>query len=234
MKLMFKIGIAVLLAFAAGQSFAGELVDRLVASVENVPILQSDWEQAIALEAFEQGRTVASFTHDERKAVLEHLVDQQLLRLQMGDENIAAAEERDVTKQLEKIRADSPQAKTDGDWQRLLAQYGIDEAMLRHKVARQLQVMRFVDLRLRPESRVTREEVEAYYTSTLLPEVRRRGGKEETLTQVYRQIEEVLRQQRMGTLLNAWLQELRDHSDIRLLGGDVTNAAESAAVAGGR
>jgi hypothetical protein len=217
--LVAKFGIAILLAFIASRGFAGELLDRIVASVENVPILQSDWEQAIGFEALEQGRTVASFTEEERRAVLDRLVDQQLLRLQIGDESIAAAEEREIAKQLEKIRADYPQAKSDADWHKLLVQYGIDEELLQRKVAQQLQVMLFVDLRLRPEARVDRAAVEAYYTDTLLPEVRKRGGKEESFAAVYPRIEEILRQQRIDTLLNGWLQDLRDHSDIRWLEG---------------
>jgi hypothetical protein len=236
MRTLVKFVLIAWLTLAASESLAGELVDRLVASVENVPILQSDWEHAVALEALEQGRTVASYTNEERRAVLDRLVDQQLLRLQMGDENIATAEEKDIAKQLGKIRASYPEGKTDEDWQRLLTRYGADEAMLRRKVAQQLQVMRFVDLRLRPESRVAREDVEAYYSGTLIPEIRQRGGKEESLAQVYPQVEEILRQQRMDTLLNNWIQELRDHSDIQWLAADVSGAAAdvSAANAGGR
>jgi hypothetical protein len=167
MRSLLKFGIAFLLALVASRASAGELVDRLVASVENVPILQSDWDHAIGLEALEQGRTPESLSAEERRAVLDRLVDQQLLRQQMGDENIAVAEERDVATQLEKIRADYPQVKSDEDWQLLLAQYGIDQDMLHRDVARQLQVLRFVDLRLRPESHVAREEIEAYYRDTL-------------------------------------------------------------------
>lgn len=217
-RFVAQIGFALWLVLTVSHGFAGEIIDRLVASVDNVPILESDWEHAVALEALEQGRTIASFTADERRAVLDRLVDQQLIRTQMGDENIAAAEDRDVAKQLEKIRAEYPQGKTDEGWQQLLAQYGVDEDMLRLKVARQLQMMRFVDLRLRPEARVSREDVETYYNTILVPEVRSRNAKEQSLAEVYPKIAEILRQQRMDVLLTAWLHDLREHSDIQWLG----------------
>jgi hypothetical protein len=232
-----KIGFVVLLAFAASRGFSGEVVDRLVASVDNVPILESDWNHAVALEALEQGRAIGSYSGDERRPVLDRLVDQQLIRSQMGDENIAAAEERDIAKQLEKIREQYPAAKSDEDWQHLLAQYGITEEMLRLKVARQLQVMRFVDLRLRPETRVARQDVETYYTENLVPEVRSRNAREASLAEVYAKIEEILRQQRIDALLTAWLQELRDHSDIQWLGVQpnvATPSEDSVATSGGR
>lgn len=229
-----RFGVVLLFALAASRGFAGVVVDRLVASVDNVPILQSDWEHAIALEALEQGRSAASFTAGERQAVLERLVDQQLLRAQMGDDSIATAEEREIATQLAKIRADHPEGKTDEEWQQFLKRYGIDETMLRKKVAGQLQVMRFVDLRLRSEARLAREDVEAYYTDTLVPEVRRRGEKAASLAEVYPKIEEILRQQRMDVLLNTWLKELREHSDIQwLAGSDTAESASSAASSGG-
>ena len=204
-----------LLAFTASLAQASVLLDRVVASVENAPILQSDWDKAVAFEALQQGRAIASYTGEERRAVLDRLVDQQLLRLQMGDENIAAAEDREIAKEIEQIRSSYPQGKSDEAWRTFLAQYGLNEGELRGRVARQLQVMRFVELRLRPEAHVQQADIESYYKDTLVPEIEKRGGKPESLTDVYPKIEEILRQQRMDALLTAWLQDLRDHTEIK-------------------
>lgn len=219
MRALFaKLGIAVLLAFVAGRAQGGVVLDRVVASIENTPILQSDWDRAVAFEALQQGKAIASYTGEERRAVLDRLVDQQLLRQQMGDENIAAAEDREIAKQIEQIRSNHPRANSNDAWHELLAQYGLNESQLREKVARQLQVMRFVELRLRPEAHVQRADVETYYKDTLVPEVEKNGGKAESLANVFPKIEEILRQQRMDTLLTAWLQDLRDHTEIHWIG----------------
>lgn len=236
MRLALKIAVVVLFAVAASQAFAGEVIDRLVASINNVPILQSDWDQEVQLEAIEQGRTIESFNPEERRAALDRLVDQQLLRMQMGDENIAAADPREVTQQVEKIREAFPQAKSDDGWQQVLARYGIDQAWLNKKVARQIQVMHFIDLRLRPEARVAREDVETYYTDTLIPAVENKGEKPQSLAQVYPQIEEILRQQKMDTLLTSWTHDLRAQSDIQWLdakgSGPVEDSTATAATGG--
>jgi hypothetical protein len=232
-----KASIALLLLVAACRGYAGEIVDRIVASVDNVPILQSDWAQAVAFEALQQGRTTDSFTPEEWRGVLDRLVDQQLLRSQMGDENTAAAEDRDIAKQVDKIRALYPEAKADKDWRQVLARYGLDASFVTQKVAKQLQVMRFVELRLRPETRVARADVEDYYKETLVPAVRSQGGKEESLAELYPRIEEILRQQRMDELLTAWLHDLRDHSNIHWLGvnaGEPSSQSESVSSSGGR
>ena len=233
MRVFFgKLALAGILLMAAPRVFAGEVVDRLVAAVDNVPILQSDWDHAVALEAFEQGRSVSSYTREERFAVLNRLVDQQLIRAQMGDDHAAAADETEIQQQLSKIRADLTNAQSDSDWKHLLAQYGIDEELLRKKVARELQVIRFIDLRLRPETRIERSDVEDYYTNTLLPTIRKNGGKEESLAQVYPKIEEVLRQQRIDALLSAWLQELHQQSDIQWIGVKAAPAPDTASSPG--
>jgi hypothetical protein len=235
--LALKAGILMVLLVAACHAHAGEIVDRIVASVNNVPLLQTDWDQAVAFEALEQGRAVQSFTAKERRGVLDRMVDQQLLRSQMGDENTAAAEDREIAKQVEKIRALYPEAETDGGWQQVLTRYGLDAAFVTQKVARQLQVMRFVELRLRPESRVARADIEDYYKETLIPAVRSHGGKEESLAEVYPRIEEILRQQRMDELLTTWLHDLRDHSEIHWIGVDASDPAEpsdAVALSGGR
>ena len=52
---------------------AGQIVDRVVTSVNGHVVLQSDWEQEVAFEALSNGRDPDSFTAAERQAALERL-----------------------------------------------------------------------------------------------------------------------------------------------------------------
>lgn len=230
-----KLGALLLLAVMAATAHAGEVIDRLVASVDNVPILQSDWEIGVAFEALEAGKPLAAFGPEERRAVLERMVDQQLLRAQMGDETIAAADEPEIEKAIAQLRSQYPQCKTDQQWREMLSAYGLDEKEVHEKVARQLQVLRFVNLRLRPDGGVTRADVEAYYTNTLVPEVEKRGATADKLTDVYPKIVEILRQQKIDALLSSWLKDLRAQSDIQMTPEVSTPVrdAETAAASGG-
>ena len=72
---------------------AGQIVDRVVTNVNGHVVLQSDWEQEIAFEAFSQGRDPDSFTTDERKAALDRLIDQELLREQVRPSQPAPADQ---------------------------------------------------------------------------------------------------------------------------------------------
>ena len=57
-----------------------DVIDRIVATVNGHVILQSDWDEAICLEALLGNRNPNQFSNDERRAVLDRLIDQELLR----------------------------------------------------------------------------------------------------------------------------------------------------------
>src|SRR5882724_13356301 len=74
---------AVLLFAVVCSAMAGDVIDRIVATVNGHIILQSDWDDAIAYEAFIGGKPLQQLTGEDRKAALDRLVDQELLRQQM-------------------------------------------------------------------------------------------------------------------------------------------------------
>ena len=69
-------------------AMAGQVVDRVVAKVNGHPILQSDWEQEVAFEAFSNARDPESFSAVERNAALDRLIDQELLRERSAVSNL--------------------------------------------------------------------------------------------------------------------------------------------------
>ena len=71
---------------------AGEIVDRIVANVNGHILLQSDWEEELAFEAFANARPLDALTPAERKAALDRLIDQELLREQVRPSESAPAE----------------------------------------------------------------------------------------------------------------------------------------------
>src|ERR1700693_5243518 len=73
------VSVALSMALAL-TAMAGQVVDRVVTKVNGHPILQGDWEQEVAFEAFSNARDPDSFTAAERNAALDRLIDQELLR----------------------------------------------------------------------------------------------------------------------------------------------------------
>ncbi len=209
--------LAVLLALTVAAEFAhaGDMVDRIVATVNGHPILQSDWDEAVAYEAFANVYDPASITSDQRKAALDRLIDQELIREQIPRSNFEHASSEDIEHHVQEIRKAHSEVHDSGDWTHCLERYGLTEAELREKVAAELDDMRAVDTQLRPGIQVDSRTIEAYYQNTLLPELRQNGGAEVPLEQVAPKIREVLAQQKLNDLLLNWIRRLRAESDIR-------------------
>jgi peptidyl-prolyl cis-trans isomerase SurA len=194
---------------------AGEIVDRIVALVNGHIILQSDWNDAVRYEAFMDNRDLSAVPASDRKAALDRLIDQELLREQIRSSNPERVSgDEDVAQHITQIRAQYG-AKDDARWQAVLAGHRITEPELKRRVAAQLDMMHLVDERLRPTIQIDSKSIESYYQQSLLPQLRQSGGQEVPLADVSPKIKELLTQQRLDQLLTAWLQNLRATSQIR-------------------
>jgi hypothetical protein len=212
-KLLPVILVSFLLAFAS----AGDIIDRIIATVNNHPILQSDWEEAISYESFIDGRPLEQWTAEDRKATLDRLIDQELLREQLQAAPVAEPKPDEVQAKIGEVRKLYAGADTEAGWKATLARYGLNQAALESRVRQDLQLARLVDARLRPGIQIDSQSIEVYYRETLLPQLRNAGQAQVPLAQVSPKIKEVLTQKKMNDLLTTWLQNLRAESTIHAL-----------------
>lgn len=196
-------------------AWGADVLDRIVATVNGHIILQSDWDDALRCQAFEDGRSLDQLPPAEHKAALDRLIDQELLREQMHSQDFRHASQQEVEQRIQEIRGLYPEAATAEGWQGLLNRRGLSADELKQNVIQQLDLMRLVDARLRPNVSVDSKSIESYYNQQLLPQLRQSGGKEVPLAEVTPKIKELLTQQQMNQLLMAWLQNLRSGSEIR-------------------
>jgi hypothetical protein len=117
----------------------------------------------------------------------------------------------------------------------LIAAYGFSQREIEANLRHEMQMMNFVEVRLRPNVHVTPEEVEAYYRTQVLPDMEKAGVKVVTLQEVGPKIHELLVQQHMDELLDAWLHNLRQQTQIQTLMPVPAHISSSGrAVAGGK
>src|SRR3979490_689906 len=116
----------------APSSFGGQIVDRVVTSVNGHVVLQSDWEQEVAIEAFSNARDPDSFTSAEANAALDRLIDQQLLREQVRPSQPAPAEL--VAARVAELRKHHPECATDEGWRATLQRFGLTQSSLESRV----------------------------------------------------------------------------------------------------
>ncbi|MGA8153199.1 MAG: SurA N-terminal domain-containing protein [Terriglobales bacterium] len=215
MRRVFVLMAVIGLLAGSPSARAGDILDRMVATVNGHIILQSDWADALRFQAFVDSRALDQFSAAERKTALDHLIDQELLQEQMGSSDFQHASEGEIQQRIQEIRARYPGTGQEQGWRDTLEHFGFTESELKRHLGLELDLMRLVDARLRPNVTIDAKSIESYYSQELLPQLRQSGKGEVPLVEASPKIKELLTQQKMNELLVAWLQNLRSGSEIQ-------------------
>jgi hypothetical protein len=198
---------------------AGEVIDRIVVTVNGTAILESDWHEAVRFECLLEQKALQSLTPADLKATLERVIDQTLIRQQMQSSKFSMLSAAETSRRVHEIQEQAARnfAQRPGiTWEQALEKYGLSNEQFEARAGLQVKTLGFIDGRFRPNIRIDRASVETYYREKLLPEVQRNGGKQTPLAEVSPKIEELLVQQRMDEMLTAWLHSLRAQSEVKL------------------
>jgi hypothetical protein len=213
MKRLLQLALLLWSVTAIAQQM--QVLDRMLAVVNNVPIFQSDWENAVRWEALMNGRSPESMTVTEQREVFNRLIERELIREQMKGFALKPIGDDEVKQKLQEVRADIKGAASDVGWKKLLAENGLSEGDAVAQVRTQLELLRFLDVRLRPMVRVDYRTIQNYYRNEYLPALQKQGAKEVPLSEVNDKIREILTQQRLEEQTNIWVETLRQAADIR-------------------
>lgn len=185
------------------------LVDRIVAVVDEDPILWSDLDRAMSLGLIP--RLPGEDDADYQRRVLDQTVDTRLRFHEVdrfGQEQLPLSE---VEAQYREVRGRfADEASFDAE----LAELGLSPEQLKGLLVRQLMVLSFVEERLGPNVFVSLHDIREYYEEVLTPEMERRGEALPEIGEVREQIRGVLRQQRLNDEIENWTAELRRRADI--------------------
>ncbi len=218
---------AVLLAFFAWPTTvrAGEVIDRIVAKVNGRVILQSDWDEALCYEALLNGRAPGQFSDEDRRAVLDRLIDQELLRSQMKSAEFQHATELEAAARIAEARKQYPEGATDAGWQSVLSRFRLTEKDLQVHVRQQIDLMRLVDAHLRPTVQIDSKSIETYYRDKFVPQLKQSGAAGDVpLADVSAKIRELLTEEKVSELLVSWLQTLRSEGSVHVPGAIESSA----------
>jgi hypothetical protein len=184
-------------------------VDRVVAVVDEDPVLASDLERVIRLKlvAPQAGEGEQAF----RRRVLEQLIDDRLRFHEIDRFGFQQVPVEDIERQVDEIRSRFASRE---EFERELAALDLDLESLRQLVARQLLVLDYVEERLGARVFVTPEDVRTYYETVLAPEAAGHGQAAPPLDEVRDQIYRLLREQRLNQEIDLWTEELRAQADI--------------------
>jgi hypothetical protein len=197
---------------------AGQVIDRIVATINGHIILQSDWDEAMCYESLLNGKAINQFSNEDRRAVLDRLIDQELLGEQMKSAYFQHASEAEAAARVAEARKAYPEAATTEGWQSVLARFGLAEKDLISHVQQQIDLMRLVDARLRPAVQIDSKTIEAYYREKFVPQLKQSGAGDVPPADVAAKIRELLTEEKVNELMVSWLQSLRSESKVSVPG----------------
>jgi len=184
---------------------AQQVVDRIVARVEEDIILLSDLRELGAYQQLVDGRTAS----DDR--LLTQLVEQWIVHAEATAARFPRPSEAEVNRELNRLEHQFPGPEA---FRSRLRELGLAEGVVRRLVERQLYLARYLDYKFRPAADVDGAAVEKYYREHLLPSLTGRGLAVPGLEAVQEQIRELLTQREISERATRWLEETRSRLKI--------------------
>ena len=198
----------------------GVLVDQVIAVVNGDLILESDIDEERRFEAFQP------FSYPDgpssRAAIIDRLIDRTLIlqqaKLQPNDRVTLAEAEVELKTLRTEIPACKPaHCETDAGWQKFVQSQGFTIPEVEELWRERMETLRFVEIRFRAGIRISSDEIKSYYDKTLAPELTRQKTTPPPLDTVSERIQEILLQQRVGSLLTDWLATLKAQGTVRIM-----------------
>lgn len=186
-----------------------ELRDRILAVVDEDPILSSDVDRSIALGLAERREDEGERAF--RRRVLSSIIDQRVRLHEVARFGIEQVPVEEIEAQVDEIRSRFPSEEA---LRERLAEVGLDLPGLRQLVARQLSVWIYFEEFLGPRIFVSLEDIRTYYEETLVPELEARGAPVPPIDEVREDIRGLLKERRLNRAIEERTEELRREADV--------------------
>ncbi|MEO6828428.1 MAG: peptidylprolyl isomerase [Acidobacteriaceae bacterium] len=212
------------------------VLDRVVAVVGDQAILASDVDEEMRFAAFQPAAEPAGDNTPQR--ALNRVLDRTLIDEQRAlQPGLAEITQKQVDQSIAAMSDTIPacaqyHCKTDAGWQAFLTAHGFPRPEIADRVRERLAILKFIDLRFGVAARVPNRDVRKYYDEVLKPKLEGSRAAVPAYPTVAPQIQEILRQQLVGAMLDQWLKSLRSEEHVRIIDSAYQDAANSAEKAG--
>ncbi|MGA2879167.1 MAG: hypothetical protein ABSG13_09475 [Bryobacteraceae bacterium] len=190
-----------------------EIIDRIVITVGNQVITQSQVDEEVRVTAF-LNREKLDLNADAKKQAADRLIEQALIKREMDLSHYPLPELSEAGESLQSLQA---MYSSEAEFQNALQSYSITLEELTRRLWWQLTLLRFIDYRFRPGIQIAPADVQAYYRQQV-SDWEQKGIKPiPTLEESRDQIEEILTQKRIDQALDQWIKDTRNQVTITYL-----------------
>jgi len=196
-----------LLLLDTASSLAGqEVVDRIVARVENDIILLSDVRELKEYQELVEGKS------ESESVILDRLIDQWIVRSEAELSQFPRPGETEIDGGVSRVMKSFDSA---GEYEARKKRSGLSDPEVRKIVAAQLYLSNYLDSRFRPSVQIDKKAIEDFYQNTVVPRAKARGQEPPTLDAARDIIQEALVQRDINEQADRWLKESRDRLHVQ-------------------
>lgn len=205
---LLSLGLSLLVVSAVGAQDR-QPADRILAVVDDDPILASEVEQVLSFGILEAEE--AEDDLDFRRRILDFLIEERLRFHEVDRFGFAEVPVDIVDEEFAKLSSQLGGAERMTE---VMEELGLDEQGVRQVLARQVMVWVYVEERLGARIFVGLEDIRAHYDEVLVPQLEERGDPVPAVEEVREAIRAVVREQRMNDELERWTTELLQQADV--------------------
>lgn len=182
---------------------SAEIIDRIAVTVGTGVITESEIVREVRLTAFLNGEP-PDFSPESKRKTAERMVEQRLILNEFESSRYPAPGPEAVDQMMQSLR--SEQFQNADQYSNSLKALDLTEDELKAHFLRQLITLRFIEFRFRPGVQITDAEVETFFRTKLLPELRKTHPNGEFPIDDFReQAEEALIDERIDRESEQWL-----------------------------
>jgi hypothetical protein len=186
---------------ATASFFKGqEIVDRIVARVENDIILESDIRELKEYQELVDGKS------ESESAILDRLIDQWIVRSEAQLSRFPEPKDEEIERGVSRV---VESFASSGEYEARKQRSGLNDAEVRKIVAAQLYLSNYLDSRFRPSAQIDEKAIEDFYQNAVVPRAKARGQEPPTLDASRDIIQEALVQNDINEQADRWLKESR-------------------------
>ena len=209
----FVLVATVMAASAAAPLAAQEIVDRIVARIENDVILLSDVRSLSRYQQLVDGKS------ETDAQILDRLIDQWIVRTEADVSRSSQPSTAEIDRTLARLRSSFA---SEQDYETRKKQAGLSDSEVRAMVSSQLYLSNYLDSRFRPGVQIDPKAITEFYQKSVVPRAKARGQEPPSLDASRDAIEEALVENGINEQADQWLKESRQRLHIEKLSEEGT------------
>jgi hypothetical protein len=204
---IFAAATSVMLGGVAAGAPQAQVVDRIVAHVEDDIILLSEQRELAAYQQLVDGQA------EPDDKLLSELIEQWVVNNEATQAHFPQPAASEVDREVGRIENSFPSPQA---YAQRLTELGLTADAVRRMVTRQIYLARYLDYKFRPEVQVDDDAVAKYYNEQLAPQLKAKGQTAPPMDAVADEIREVLTQKGINDRAATWFDETKSRLRIEI------------------